>query len=406
MTFLKNIFSLESVLHKRWVDELLLWIVIYILLTLSNTSVDLRLSAVLSASILVGIILLSHLCNSLFIPKLLERYGSLAFISSSVIVLAGSIWLFSSIDTYIVSYYNDLIDAERSTSLLDTQLPSEPKHFFDQNTDMVTSISDDAADEGVFITPLTKISILFILSFFVNLSYYYMQKMKKEEALRGDLEQKRTEMELKFLRSQINPHFLFNALNNIYSMVYMNDKNAPDSILILSEMLRYVTDESKQNRILLRDEIHYIENYINFQRFSYESQLNLTFDKRIESDLVYISPMLLEPFVENSFKYSGVGMVNNAYLHITLTAQGDQLYFETVNSKGIKQKKGKTEREGVGMQNVMKRLELLYPDSHHLNIEDADDFFKVSLSLTTIRPESPVKDFDALVNDYTDKLNK
>ena len=72
MTFFKNIFSLESVLHKRWVDELLLWIVIYILLTLSNTSVDLRLSAVLSASILVGIILLSHLCNSLFIPKLLS----------------------------------------------------------------------------------------------------------------------------------------------------------------------------------------------------------------------------------------------------------------------------------------------------------------------------------------------
>ena len=128
-------------------------------------------------------------------------------------------------------------------------------------------------------------------------------------------------------------------------------------------MLRYVTDESKQNRILLRDEIHYIENYINFQRFSYESQLNLTFDKRIESDLVYISPMLLEPFVENSFKYSGVGMVNNAYLHITLTTKGDQLYFETVNSKGIKQKKKERRNGRAGMQNVMKRLELLYPDS-------------------------------------------
>ena len=141
----------------------------------------------------------------------------------------------------------------------------------------------------------------------VNFLSFYRQRSLAAEQVRNSLLQEKMQMELNFLRSQINPHFLFNAMNNLYSLVYMKDKNAPDAILSLSEMLRYVINCSKNNEILLEKEILYLENYIDFHRFSFENPLNITFEKYVESESIMIAPMLLQPFLENSFKYSGVG---------------------------------------------------------------------------------------------------
>lgn len=367
----------ESITQKKWLTEALLWFVVFGIMVVSSIAIDLRLSMLLACSIELGLIIITQANRKLLIPYILEKKGLIIYLISSIAIIIAFIFTFTKLDQTITKdYVNNIMQSENQPSLLDTNLPSEKKDFFPQD------YSDDDEDTTMLITARTKISILFICAFFISFMVYNTEKREKEEAIKKELENERNEMELRFLRSQINPHFLFNALNNIYSMVYTNDKNAPDSILILSEMLRYVTDESKQSQILLREEIKYIENYIKFQQFSFENSLNLKFETNIESDLVYISPMLLEPFVENSFKYSGLGNSENAFLTIKLQTKDKKLYFETTNSKGIKQKKGKTEREGVGIKNVEKRLQLLYPDSHRLEITEDENVFSVKLELT------------------------
>lgn len=367
----KNI-DIISILNNRILQEVVIWLVILALLTISNTSLDLRLSVLLSVSVLSGMILLTLVNRLFFVPYLLEKKGMFIYLFASAILMSAIVFGVLEIEKNAVDFFYSLMSEETSSSPLDTQLPSESKTFF---------MSSGDYENGIFISERMKVIVLYLCMFLWNFVVYYMKKMQRQDDIKKSLEKEKTEMELRFLRSQINPHFLFNALNNIYSMVYMGDKNAPDSILCLSEMLRYVTDESSQNRIMLRDEVNYIENYINFQRYSYENSLNLTFEKHIELETAYLSPMLLEPFVENSFKYSGVGIMPDSFLKITLQTKGDELFFETLNSKGIKLKKGKTEREGVGMQNVKKRLELLYPNTHTLQIEEDDKIFKVSLHL-------------------------
>lgn len=366
----------DSIIRNNRLSELLLWAAVFGIMIVSNTAIDLRLSILLATSIEIGLLAITYTNRYVLIPNLLEKRGTAIYLLASLCMLAAMIPLFTIMEQEITEYYTEnIVNTTKDISLLDTNLPSERKEFFPQ------VLSKEENSNILFISATTKITIFFICAFFLDFMLYYSHKKKKEDAIKNELEKERNEMELRFLRSQINPHFLFNSLNNIYSMVYMNDKNAPDSILILSEMLRYVTDESKQSYILLRDEIKYIENYIKFQRFSYENSLNLKFEKEIESELVYISPMLLEPFVENSFKYSGLGNVKESFLNIYLKTEGSKLYFSTSNSKGIKEKKGKTEREGVGIKNVEKRLQLLYPTTHKLEIEDTEDTFTIKLEL-------------------------
>ncbi|MBR6043412.1 MAG: sensor histidine kinase [Paludibacteraceae bacterium] len=367
---------IDTLIRNNKLSECLIWIAVFGIMIVSNTAIDFRLSILTATSIEIGLIAITYTDRYILIPKLLEKKGTAIYLLVSVVMLAAMIPLFTTMDQEVTNYYIDnIINSPDDISLLDTNLPSEKKVFFPQ--DMV---QDENRDTLLISTP-TKIAVLFICAFFLDFMLYYSQKKKKEEAIKVELEKERNEMELRFLRSQINPHFLFNSLNNIYSMVYMNDKNAPDSILILSEMLRYVTDESKQSHILLREEIKYIENYIKFQQFSYENSLNLIFEKDVESELVYISPMMLEPFVENGFKYSGLGASKDAFLRISLKTTGNKLYFSTSNSKGSKGKKGKTEREGVGIKNVEKRLQLLYPTTHKLEIEETENTFSVKLEL-------------------------
>lgn len=375
----------DIIFRYNWLSELLLWLAVFGIMIVSNSATDLRLSILHATSIEIGLIAITYTNRKLFIPILLEKKGTTVYLAVAVCLLMGMIPLFTIIEQEVTRYYIDnIINSQNDISLLDTNLPSERKDFFPQDLQQAEN------SNTLFISAQTKISILFTFAFFLDFMLYFSQKKKKEEAIKIELEKERNEMELRFLRSQINPHFLFNSLNNIYSMVYTNDKNAADSILILSEMLRYVTDESKQSQILLRDELKYIENYIKFQQFSYEKSLNLEFEKDIESELVYISPMLLEPFVENSFKYSGLGIVKDSFLKIALKTRGNLLYFTTSNSKGVKIKKGKTEREGVGIKNVEKRLKLLYPTTHKLEIEDTEDTFTLRLELQiekSIKPQ-------------------
>lgn len=362
--------KIVSVLKRRFVREPLLWIAFFAMLTVSNISMDLGLSAALSAIEVAGMILLFYVNTLVLMPRLLVKHKVVLYLVFSGVLLFASVSQLAYLADFVIREYDEFAVAEEEQSLLDIQLPSETRPFFED--DDRTSVLEDSLK--------LKIAVIFVCTYLFSSLLYYVNKANRDEQERLELERKRSQMELRFLRSQINPHFLFNALNNIYSMVYMQDKNAPNSVLMLSEMLRYVTDECKSEKISLDDEVHYLENYINFQKFSYENCIDVTFDVDMPDEPVYVAPMLLEPLIENGFKHSGIGIEEGAYIRIKLAVKDGRLLFEMKNSKGKKKKEGGSQkRDGVGLKNVEQRLRLLYPDAHKFELDDKEDAFCVKL---------------------------
>lgn len=189
------------------------------------------------------------------------------------------------------------------------------------------------------------------------------------------------DLELRLLRSQINPHFLFNALNNIYSLVYTKNEKAPEVILQLSEMLRYIIDECHADKVLIKKEIQYIQNYIDFQASRTGQANRILFEHRVDSPHILIPPMILQPFVENCFVHSDLSSNSEGYIHIHLSVQNHQLQFTTENSKRSLATLAKKTRESIGIANVKERLQLYYGNDYHLEIQDETSVFRVTLQI-------------------------
>ena len=363
---------------KHYSIEIFIWLAVFVMLTISNISVDLFLSMELSVILTVGMMIVFYTCRFLSIPYLYKNSRFFFFFLLSILFIGGVSWLTSYLeDSLTSSYLSSLVD-ERERSLLDIQLPAETKPFFEEQEYSETS----GENSRLYISSLWKTVILYFGSFLLSLITYYRKRTSEVEEQQALLMQDKVKMELNFLRSQINPHFLFNALNNIYSMIYTGDQHAADSVLSLSEMLRYVTYESKESRILLSGEISYLENYIEFQKFSYEGEINVVFEKDILSDTILIAPMLFQPFVENAFKYSGIGQDKDAYIRISLSSDNYKLMFSIENSKKkISYSDKELKTNGIGIENVKKRLDLMYPNRHSLIIDDKGVSFRMNMSI-------------------------
>lgn len=207
-----------------------------------------------------------------------------------------------------------------------------------------------------------------------------IQNWYKNENQKKVIENEKLHSELSFLKSQINPHFLFNTLNNIYSLSVLKSDKAPEAILKLSEMMRYMIYDTEVEKVDLEKEINYLKNYIELQKIRLANQVEISFiiegiieDKKIE-------PMLLVSFIENSFKH-GVSYIEKSKITINLKLNNGDLYLLVENPlrKKLVQEKDKT--RGIGLINTKKRLNLLYPDSHKLRISTDKDIYSVELSL-------------------------
>lgn len=196
------------------------------------------------------------------------------------------------------------------------------------------------------------------------------------------LKQERNLMKLQLLQSQINPHFLFNALNNIYALVYTKNDIAPDALMKLSDMLRYVTDYGQSEKVQLSKDLEYIQNYIDFQELRMGKNDRLSYTVSLDSHSYTIAPMLLQPFVENCFKHSDITTNNEGFIHIDIAVKNAFLTLQTLNSvsKGHSLRPD-TEPAGVGMGNVKQRLELYYQGNYSLSLKEKDDVYQLSLSL-------------------------
>lgn len=182
--------------------------------------------------------------------------------------------------------------------------------------------------------------------------------------------------ELDFLRLQISPHFLFNALNSIYALAYKQSEKTPKALLQLSDLLRYVLYE-KTNKVPLEKEWEMLQHFIALQSLRLGNKLQAKIEKHGNLNAFDIPPYLLISFAENAFKHGKLTSVENPF-KISLRANNHVLCFISENKVGIK---NKDDQKGIGLDNLRKRLELLYPDQHNLSVENTNDIFKVTLTL-------------------------
>jgi len=204
--------------------------------------------------------------------------------------------------------------------------------------------------------------------------------MKKQKEYLS-AEKEKVNAELQLLKAQVHPHFLFNTLNNIYSFSLENSNKTPQLILKLSSLLSYMLYDCKEAEVLLEKEIEIMKNYIDLEKERYHNRLDVSIN--IEGDMKdkYIAPLVLLPFLENAFKHGASEQIEKSWLSMEIYSNRNLLRCKIVNSKNENQLLSKN---GIGIENVKKRLTFIYPDKHELKLNDEGSFFVVSLLIELV----------------------
>jgi two-component system, LytTR family, sensor kinase len=239
---------------------------------------------------------------------------------------------------------------------------------------------DQAKTEFLF-TPWhlsSRYPTLLVLSMIIN--WLFMKRdfetHKKQQA---KLEIARQEAELRMLKAQISPHFLFNSLNNLNSLIHLDPARASDTVIKLSDLLRHVIYEGNRASIPLDEEVHYLRNYIALATLKERLQQHVKFETTVDPGH-FIEPLILVNFIENAFKH-GTITHNDDLIEIILTAQNKRIVFSCVNTCNVHQQKDAT--HGIGLANVKQRLEMAYPGHHRLEIRHDKGKFYVQLEIDT-----------------------
>lgn len=194
-------------------------------------------------------------------------------------------------------------------------------------------------------------------------------------------QKEKIEAELDALKSQINPHFLFNSLNSIYSLVLKKSEHAPEALIKLSDTMRYIIYESNHEKVELQKEVEFIRNYIELQQLRMSKKDKLDFQVNGKIKKQKIAPLLLIPIIENGFKYGIKGETEASFVSILIDVNEHHIRLHTSNNLGIVDMVEKGKSKGTGLDNLKKRLELIYPDHHQLIIARADNKFMVDLNI-------------------------
>ena len=210
------------------------------------------------------------------------------------------------------------------------------------------------------------IPILFLLWIFEQ--WKWVQNLKAEKS----------KTELSLLRAQINPHFFFNTLNNLYALTIKNSKQAPDVILKLSDMMRYTIYEGEKETVKLGDEIEYLNNYIELHKIRYKKTVEITFKHEIDTNLS-LAPLLFIILLENAFKHGIETLTENAFIHINLYEDDDFIHFIIENNFDPKEI---SEAKGIGLTNLKRRLALIYPKKHELIVDKTKNTYKATLKIS------------------------
>jgi len=238
----------------------------------------------------------------------------------------------------------------------------------------------------------TVLSIILFFLIYRGVQYFrsgIAQQLKLNEALANQMklelnlreaESRQFKAELDLLKAQINPHFLFNTLNNIYSLIVTRHENAPDAILRLSSVMRYVLEAAKSDRVRLSDEIRFIEDIISFEEIRLEDQCTIDFNVEPDFSDREVAPLLFIPMVENCFKHgiSANKQINHVYISLSSNAEG--ITFTTVNHIASRPKE-RAPRQGNGLANLRKRLGIIYPGQASLETVEEENDYKVKMKI-------------------------
>lgn len=283
---------------------------------------------------------------TLLIPQLLKKYGLY------ILSLVGLIGLMAIVKTVLAVLYRDVVLV---------RVDSRTGHA--EEIELVSFLVASIFVSGFFV--ISGCLIKFALDWFSNIR------------IQRSLETEKKDMELQFLKSQLNPHFLFNSLNNIYSLAYQKSDKTADAILKLSEIMRYMIYESNDSWVALSKEIEYVQSYIELQKLRFKDGASVIVTLNGEIDDQQILPLVLISFVENAFKH---GVANDPAdpIRINIIANQKILHF------GISNKKSHANKDnigGVGLNNVERRLQLLYPERYKLNIVNSATHYTSELML-------------------------
>lgn len=235
----------------------------------------------------------------------------------------------------------------------------------------------------ILITIFSVYSLVAIVASFHLIKHWYAHQ-RAAQALKQtaeQLEKEKISAELKVLKSQINPHFLFNTLNNLYALTLNHSSRAPEVVHKLSQLMSYMLYDSNQQEVPLEDEIRHIKNYIGLEKIRYGERLDVSLNVYDEITDVAIAPLLLLPFVENSFKHGASNQLSGGWIRMDVSVQNKWLVVKIDNSKSPDHQKTNHKNGGVGLQNVKKRLELIYPNKYVLHMMEENDTYLVVLRI-------------------------
>jgi LytS/YehU family sensor histidine kinase len=224
--------------------------------------------------------------------------------------------------------------------------------------------------------PFVVFAFFYFIVLFVSILYWIFRQIKSIINLKNE----KAKTELLHLKSQVNPHFFFNMLNNLYGLVDKDSKKAQELILKLSDMMRYSIYEGQKETVLLSQEIIYLQNYIELHKMRYHKKIDVVFNQHINEDYT-IMPLLFIILLENAFKHGVENLRENAYVHINIKSENNEVSFDIENNFD---QTVTNEQKGIGLENLKRRLELVYPKNHILMFSENNNVFKAQLIISKL----------------------
>lgn len=337
-----------SVLRKESATHIIFWSILFLLFTVVEGSKGNMLITIKKEIINIGFFALIVYLNIVYIfPKYVENKNLFGHLLTLFVIAL----LITPIKTLIIFFLHNN-DPQAQATLLKNQL------------------------------------YIFFSTFLVGLSssiYSIFREWLRSQREKQELQKQTLTSELRFLKSQINPHFLFNTLNNLYALTLKKSDLAPEIVLKLSEMMRYMLYECNERRVPLSKEVNYLKNYLELEKLRQGKNIktNLIVQGEIGSQM--IAPLMFIPFVENSFKHGISNSISEGYVNIEILISDQDIQINIANSKITRlSPPNKIKSGGIGLVNIRRRLNLIYPKEYILDIQDSPNEYRVELGLTLV----------------------
>ncbi len=365
--FILNVVFLYHCSMKKIVIHSIVWLVLayFLFFSLSLFLPD-KLSLIRAVTS-IGLMALTFYLSAYGLTNwlLINRQRPFAFVVTAILL----VFMLSAFRLKILGIIpgNVAVSGQLSPDLLEQR----QSLMFGKNLWMLNRIG---AGRTPFLPGLLMNSVILVIAMLYRL---YENKTRKEHENREEL-QRSQEAQILYLKSQVNPHFLFNTLNNLYGLTYSKSDQAPQMVLGLSETMRYLIYETEQKLVPLEKELHFIRNYLDLEkmRISFPEQVRDTI--RVAHLSVFVPPLLLLPFIENCFKHGNIGKDDDGWMELDISDDHDKLYFVCKNSFNDKVRKTTT-LSGIGLKNVKKRLDLIFGEKYELQTLKQDGEYMVSL---------------------------